>query len=345
MITGRIHLKNILFLIILLFSSCFKDEDVKLELPPRLPGDPQLHLMQNSIYNSQAYFNLETNETTAMNDKMAWDLGFEASDTGWHIILNAAKRMQVAGLAIDFENITSQSAVESDQWLWDKSDGNLDSTGVGNWIDFSADIPIPIRTYVVDRGFDEFGNRVGYQKFQMLSFDGSQYQIRFAEMNGDNENTVWVEKDHSVNFVAFSFNNGGESMILEPAKNNWHLLLSQYTGITYDLLGDPYPYFVQGVLINRHNGVRAMVDTSLLFNEFDYDLVQTYEYSSSMDTIGHLWKDVYVDMETLESLYICDTTRNHIIKTAEGTYYKLRFLDFYNGDGLKGYTSFEYQKL
>ena len=64
-----------------------------------------------------------------------------------------------------------------------------------------------------------------------------------------------------------------------------------------------------------------------------------------MDTIGHLWKSVYVNMETMESVYTCDTSRNHIIKTREGDYFKLRFLSFYNGLGEKGYTTIEFQKL
>jgi hypothetical protein len=331
---------------VLLLSSCLKDEDKIITLTPRLPGDPELYLMQSSIYNSQVYFDLVTNETVATNNKLDWDLGFEASDTGWHIILNASLRMRVAGLTIDFENITAPGGVEASLWHWDKSDGNLDSTAIGNWIDFSTNPPeIAYLTYVVDRGFDEFGNSLGYRKFQLLNYETTRYQIRFADMNGSNESTVWVEKDNSVHFVSFSFKNGGETLIHEPPKDDWQLLFTQYTGVTYDLMNNPHPYFVQGVLINHRSGVQAVVDTVSLFADIDYAMALGLEYSSAMDTIGHLWKDVYVDLETLESIYTCDTTRNQIIKLPNGDYYKLRFLDFYNGYGIKGYTSIEHQKL
>ncbi|NOZ45203.1 MAG: hypothetical protein GXO79_00320 [Chlorobi bacterium] len=342
------YLPNLVILLfpILFLTSCFIDDDEVLKLPPRQPGAPQLQLLETSIYETQTYYNLETNQTVASNNKIIWDLGFECSDTGWHVILNASKRMTVAGIEIDFENVTSIGAVESDDWIWDKSDGNLDSTAVGQWIDFSTNPPtISNKVYLVNRGYNSAGTQLGYKKFMLLGLENNQYTIRFANMDGSDEHTVQVEKEPGISFVSFSFNNGGERIVLEPQLDTWHLLFEQYTGITYDLLGNPYPYFVQGVLINRRYGLEAMVDTNYLFSEIDYDLATTFEYSPRMDTIGHLWKDVYVDMQTLESVYTCDTSRNHVIKLPNGDYIKLRFLDFYNGNGEKGYTSFEYQKL
>ena len=36
---------------------------------------------------------------------------------------------------------------------------------------------------------------------------------------------------------------------------------------------------------------------------------------------------------------------NFVIRDFEGKYYKMRFIDFYNSQGLKGYPKFELEEL
>ena len=43
--------------------------------------------------------------------------------------------------------------------------------------------------------------------------------------------------------------------------------------------------------------------------------------------------------------YSVNPKMNYILKVADGFYYKLHFLDFYNDQGIKGYPKFEFQKL
>ncbi|NOZ46880.1 MAG: hypothetical protein GXO79_08865 [Chlorobi bacterium] len=335
----------ILIISSLFLYSCFVDNDEIMTLPPRQPGDPQIFLLENSVYSYQSYFNLETNEVTASNEKTSWDLAFECSDTANHILINPATKARLIKLNKTFEEVTSLTGIAPESWAWDNSDGELSKTAVGNWLDFSKVPPKAIEnTFVLDKGYDESGNRLGYKKFELIGFENNSYKIRFADLNGNNEYTANIPKENNVNFIAFSFNNGGEILNLEPDNNNWQILFSQYTGKTPDDYGHMVDYFVQGVLLNR-DGIQAVVDTIHSFAEIDYELAQTFNYSSKMDTIGHMWKTVSINMETYESTYICDTNRIQIIKTPNNIYYKLRFLDYYNRDGQKGYPSFEYQKL
>jgi len=341
---NRAPVAILLITMVLLCPSCFVDHDVIIPLPERKPGDPEIFSMPVSIYYNQAYFSLDSGDVVAYNDKLIWDLGFECNLEGWHVVLNAATRMRAANLGhVDFNSVDGLTG--SEIWDWDESDGNLDSTAIGQWMDPSTNPPSYFNNvYIIDRGYSQEGNTLGYKKVQFLGLQDGVYEVRFANLDGSDDHTVSVEKDPDINFVALSFDNVGSVMSLEPRKDQWDLLFAQYTGYTPDDDGILYPYYVQGVLLNP-NGVEALVDTSHQFQEILYDDIIGFGFSSKQDTIGHLWKDVEVDIETLESVYTVDTTINHIIKGVSGHFYKLRFLNFYNELGEKGYTVFEYQRL
>jgi len=343
---NNMYFKKMILLIImaLAISSCFVDKDVIIPLPERKPGDPNIYSMPVSIYYHQAYFSLDSGEVISYNDKLVWDLGFECTPDGWHIRLNAATRMRATSLGnIDFTSVNGLTG--SEIWDWDESGGNLDSTAIGQWIDTSTNPPTYANNvYIIDRGYTQEGNTLGFKKVQFLSLDNGVYNVRFANLDGSDDHTVDIEKNPDINYVALSFNNGGSVMSLEPRKDQWDLHFGQYTGYTPDENGTLYSYYVQGILLNP-NGVEAAIDTTFKFNEIQYEDIPLFGYSSKQDTIGHLWKDVEIDFETLESVYTVDTTINHIIRSVSGNYYKLRFLNFYNEMGEKGFTVFEYQRL
>ena len=323
--------------------SCFKETDQIIPLQERKPGDPKVYDMPVSIYETQAYFSLDSGKVLSYNDKLVWDLGFECSPEGWHIKLNAGTRMRAANRGPGFESVTGLNG--SEIWDWDESDGNLDSTAIGTWTNREVNPPTYTGdVYIIDRGYNQSGQQLGYKKVQFLSLSGNTYQVRFANLDGTEDHTVAVTKDPMINLIALSFENGGQVLGLEPPKDSWDLHIGQYTGYTPDDDGKLYPYYVQGILINPNN-VEAAIDTSFLFSEIKYEDVPQFGFSTKQDTIGHLWKDVTIDFETLESVYTVDTTKNHIIKSVSGEYYKLRFLSYYNSQGEKGYTIFEFQRL
>jgi heme-binding HmuY-like protein len=341
----KFSISNILLIsfLVLLVTSCFKDEDEIITLPPRMPGDPKIATLDESIYDHQVYFNLSNDAVVAMNGILDWDLGFEASENGWHIILNPSTMSRAVSRGTDWDAVTSTGGIPFDDWKWDKSDGNMDSTAIGNWISFETDPPTFTNdVYIIDRGYDADASMLGHKKVQFTNFENNTYHFRVADLNGDNEFSASVTKDTSVNFVAFSFENGGETVVLEPNKNDWHIVFTAYTGITM-LSGEPFPYFVRGVLLNP-NHIQAVLDTTHLFGDFTYELVQTFDYDSAMDVIGHEWKYPVGD-PMVGITYVCDTLLQFVVKTRESDYYKLRFLDFYNSTGDKGYITFEYQRL
>ena len=64
-------------------------------------------------------------------------------------------------------------------------------------------------------------------------------------------------------------------------------------------------------------------------------------YYGALDAIGYDWKFY----NFTSGVYTIRPNLNYIVHGVSGFYFKLRFVGFYNKDGLKGYPVIEYQKL
>ena len=177
-----------------------------------------------------------------------------------------------------------------------------------------------------------------------LSLEGDEYTFKYAKMDGSVETTFTVTKDPSVSFMCFSFDDGGKQLNFEPPKYDWDLLFTQYTTLLYTKEGDPYPYIVTGVLINRLD-VEVARDTLMNFQNIDINSVNQVDLTTTQDEIGYDWKDVVGDVGSGNVSYVITEGLNYVIRDQEGFYYKLRFINFYSNSGDKGYPTFEYQRL
>lgn len=343
-----LNLIAILSLAILL-SACFKEDE---KIPAHDPGDVETAIVDLTaviednvyLYRYQKYFDLNSGQVVSGNMKKEWDLGFECSPEGWHIILNTASFMITSGTGSDDFNATIDTT--GFKWYFDKSDGNLDSTAIGEWFTWSQPDSNKLYTnevYVIDRGYDELGNLRGLRKIVFLSLEDDEYIFKFANMDGSGEITDTVTKDPVFNFMCYSFDNGGQELYLEPPKYNWDLLFTQYTTMLYTNEGDPYPYLVTGVLSNRLD-VEVARDTLMDFQSINRNSVNQMEFTTIQDEIGYDWKDVVGDPSSGSITYVIIEGLNYVVRDQEGFFYKLRFISFYD-KGVKGYPTFEYQKL
>ncbi|MFC2114515.1 HmuY family protein, partial [Bacteroidota bacterium] len=288
----------------------------------------------------QAYFDLGTNSTVSQHSKMTWDLAFESSDTGYIIMLNNARFMKIVNTGTtDF--YTGVFDTTGADWKFDNVSAFPDSSAIGNWADIIIN---PIQSYnlvyALDLGMDDEGNQLGFRKIQFVSYSDSFYFFRYAMLDGGQPDSFYIKKDQSKNFSYFSFKNGGQQLIIEPDKDKWDLLFTQYTTILYTDLGEAVPYLVLGVLQNPDR-VEAAVLKNSDFNSVVFDQVITLPYSRKQDVIGYEWKKYNFS----SGIYEVTTTNTYIIKDTDGFLYKLRFISFYNAQGDKGYPNFEVQKL
>jgi hypothetical protein len=179
----------------------------------------------------------------------------------------------------------------------------------------------------------------GYKKVQFLSVDQQKYSVRCADMNGANEHVVEVPKDSAYNFTFLSLSADPQVVKVEPPKADWDMVFTQYTHLFFDPLET---YLVTGCLLNRYN-TAAFMDSMITYDAISYDKATEYPLSPFINTIGYDWKTVGSTTGG-GSDYKVHFNMNYIIRTSEGSYFKLRFIDFYDNK-VKGNPKWEYQEL
>ncbi len=317
--------KNLYLLsLTLICISCLKEE---VPIQPQIRTANITQVDMGSDYGLQIYFNLENNSIVKQNIKTDWDIGFECSNQGWHVILNSSIASAAANTGIsDFSSVVDTTGT---QWNWDVSSGNLDSTAIGDYRNNNE-------VFIIDRGYDINGSPIGFKKIKINTTSLNEYEIHYADLDGNNDNTIIVSKDSTVNFIGFSFNNNA-SISIEPNKENWDVLFTQYIHLFKNPL---LPYLVTGVIKNRNN-TKISFDEVNSYENINSSNLNMYQFENENDIIGYDWKTYDFNSGT----YIVDELSNFIIQTNIGFYYKLHFIDFYNDAGVKGAPKFEFQKL
>lgn len=328
--TISIHFNIVFRLAVVLFVASFICSCEKEELP--VPAHTPGNVITNSVtmradYRYQLFFDLGTNTMVSQNNKTDWDLGFESSTSGDKIILNSSKMMFVA--LTNQSNFNTVLDTIGLTFKWDAISGDLDSTAIGNWKNHN-------NIYVVDRGLDSQGAHLGFKKISFQSVNSNAYEIRFANLDGSDDVVRSVVKADTYNFMFLSLDN--VDVIVEPEKNNWDLVFTQYTHVFQG--NPPIPYLVTGVLINRNN-VEILNISDKDFENITIEDINEYTFYSTINQIGYNWKEYVFSTGS----YTIFSDKNYIIKSTEGKYYKLHFIDFYDSTGIKGTPTFEFQEL
>jgi len=292
-----------------------------------------------SDYSNRVYYKLSSNQAVKTITTSDYDLAFENGEQGWHILLNSSRFMQAGSSETkDFESITSPSGIPL---TFDSSGGDLDSTAVGNWADFSSNPPLYYKeVYAIDLGLDQQGNPLGFKKTVFEELVDNIYSVRFANMDGSSDFTVQVPKVDDRNFIGLSFENEGTLIDFEPPIQDWDILFGQYTTMLF-AEGEPYPYLVRGVLLNTAGTEAYLYGGEKDFLEVDIEDVENGQFTPQQDVIGHEWK--YYNLE--EGVYTVNTNQVYFIKSLDGSIYKLHFLSYYNSNGETGYPKFEFKKI
>ena len=318
-------MKKYLFIIMFVFISCEMEE---IPVSPHNPGDIQINQIElSNDYRYQVFYDLGSNSIISDNLKTDWDLGFESSSQGYHVILNSSTYSSLSYI----ENISFNDNIDPTGliWSWDNPNGDLDSSAFGDSRNVSG-------FYVFDRGFDLNGIPRGFKKILIDSITNEFYQISFSNLDNSDYNSFKLYKDPSVNFTCFSFESN-QIVDIEPSYNDWDLLFSQYTHLYNDTTTPAY--LVTGVCSNLD--VLVAKDTSYEFNEINYSMINEFSFNDDRDAIGFDWKEYNFNAGS----YTINSNTNYIIMDKQQKYFKLRFIDFYNSDGDKGYPTFEIQEL
>jgi hypothetical protein len=90
----------------------------------------------------------------------------------------------------------------------------------------------------------------------------------------------------------------------------------------------------------HHFSYRSYRIKPLAFDTIALADTATLTFYSDVNIIGFDWKSY--NFQTAQ--YTVKPYKNYIVRSRNGLYYKLRFLDFYK-DGIKGNILFEYQLM
>ena len=98
-------------------------------------------------------------------------------------------------------------------------------------------------------------------RMKITSVNSSSYQLKIADIDGNNIHDFTVSKDKNKAHVYFSFENKGTYLNLEPNIDNWHISFLRYRWIYYQF-NPPLLYTVTGIYINNKR-VKAAVDSTM----------------------------------------------------------------------------------
>jgi len=303
-------------------SSCLKDE---LPVPARQPRGEAMtvQVCMGPGYQDQLWMDLRTGTVQRTNSKLIWDLAFESAPEGWRVYLNGSKMMTAWNLgAVDIAAVHDTVGMGAGRHI-DAPSGHRDSTAIGDWRN-NDDV------YLIDLGFDHIGIPQGYRKFRFLSVSPSEYVFEVARLNGTQLQTVTVPKDGARSFTCYM--SGAGVVDVEPQRGQWDIVVTQYTHQFYE----PFqPYLVSGAL--SAPGVRVAKLNTASFDNVTLGDTLNHPFSTARDAIGYDWK-VYL----FESAsYVIDATRVYIVHAADGSFYKLQFIDFYSEHGQVGCPRFD----
>lgn len=331
-------MKNIKYLlIILLLSSCFKEED-KLSLNPAETES----MVLGEDYGNVFYYNLASKSVVSENHWSEWNLAFYSQEGDYHIRLNDAANMKAFNAqTTNFESVTSLKP----EWrsIVDDAKGSRDNLA----LKFETLKTIDDTTfykpnvYVLLLGTNPSGDEIGYKKMTLLYTYSNKYKIRYSNLDNTESYEYIITKDAVVNFIHFSFANKGNQVIIEPDKTTWDVVFTRSTDITItnDFVDTIFDYSVTSVLLNPLF-TKAYEETEINYDDISIKDIKYQKLTNQLNIIGFEFKS----FNLTTGYYTIKPNKSYVIKDINDFYYKIKFVGFYDPNtNIKGTISFVYE--
>lgn len=259
---------------------------------------------QNKNYNTLETLSMEAgyandifysiNEGEILNiPRAGWDIAFYTSAFSAGIIINEGSGDQLYTYpngdtsdwtTVDTSGISSWTILYNSPEYWEDGAFNRNSKAHP---DYGWGIYNMVTHTVVGDSIYVIKTENGFKKLWIVEkiSVNNVYKIRYADIDGSNEQTVEIDVKPFVekNFVYFSLTTN-EILDREPS-DEWDVLFTKYIDITYDEFGDPHEYLVTGATsnINRYaNKFYPVPDEYVNYSSKPFD--------SLKNVIGYDWK-------------------------------------------------------
>lgn len=316
-------------LLALSFTACEK-EDTPVVLPQK--GDTEHGIVEmGEDYKFQVFFDLQSGQVVHSSEINSWHLAFDCSADGFQVFMNGGADVFVDNThETNFASVKTSIDEYSNEWQFDRPCGLADSAAIQDWRDKNEVYVVRLNpTYTTDN----------IKKVKLVSVTDKAYVIEYGSIEDETPKTISIPKDDSYNYSYFSFDNGGQVVQPDPPKDTWDVVFTRYRFIYYDL--DNFPYIVNGVLLNPYKTQGYAHDSTQTIETVNEADVPALPYTNHRDVIGFSWKEYDFD----EGRYKIAKDNEYYIHTRNNNYWKLRFLDFYNAQNIKGSPSFEYVRI
>lgn len=283
----------------------------------------------NPSYSTHSFYNLkDDSEVTYLNEE--WDIAFSAlgmTDAGVHIneaITSSGEELELyLSLSnnwddkIDPVDLTIRLYNEDIDW----ANGAFNSIkDPSNPFDYGWGEYKPASHEVVGEELFVLKLRNGlFVKMMITSFVNNTYNIRWASLDGSNEQTASINRGDypDSDLILFSLEEGKTLSGVKP----FDLLFTRYSTRLPDGQGDTLDYTVTGVLSG--NGIevaeaKGIDPETVVFDDFKDQL------DSRLDVIGQDWKEF--NLTTFMWRIFDDVA--YFVKDQENTIWKLIFIDF-----------------
>lgn len=340
-------MKNKSILIVLLvfvFAAIFSCEKPEpLYKQPTVPQGTQTQTFaMGENYSNQLWFDFETQKTT-VNEYGNWDIGLSCENEP-SVIICGGKNTNFS--VAEFQNVTFKdidaSYLTSANWKFDHPSGNIDSSAFGRCFEKVVDgYEGKPSIFVLDLGEDSLKS-FRYIKIQFIGVKGGAYQFKWGYVNVPAvAYLTQMITDPTKNYVYYSFLKK-DLVENEPvASENWDLVFTTYKESIKDKNGVPYSYIIRGALANLKTISVAQIDNGITYEACDKNFAKLQSFTNNADEIGYDWKEY----NQSTGKYTIVPKRFYIVKTAANEYFKLKFVDFYDDQGRKGYPKLAWQIL
>lgn len=316
-------------------TSCFQEIDTV----PLEKSTQEVFTSNYSIYGNVTFYKVYENTTAEVSNEPLgqWDLAFQSAFEGDIVLVNytVSARAIKTGTSIfsEVNKNTVNELFDSDAWKFNDPaySNSMDSTALEDWETKEV--------YLIYRGSTSLSQEA-YYKIQFVSKTAESYTFKFAHVESPDENEITINRTQGLANVYFSFEENN-TVVHEPNIIEWDFYMAPYFGWFETLTAGVYsPYNVTGVMINNEGGVQVcqVFDEDILYEDIDIAMAENLTYSDWKGSIGSTWKKIpSID----NPVYTMDFDKKYVLKLNDGSFYKMRFLDFYNADKEKGYPSFE----
>lgn len=320
--------------------SCEKPE--KLFPQPSVSSGLQTQTFSmGETYENQLWYSFTTQQIRT-NQYGLWHIGFSCDNVP-RVITNGGLNVHFSIARFgncSFKSINRDS-LRNANWQFDNPSGEIDSLAFGKCFipNGPGKFNIVDQIFLIDLGA-KIADSMRYIKLQLLGLSGGYYGFGYSYLN---DTAIRFKKTLAINpqmnFVYYNFIDHKEVYDEPFINNDWDIVFTTYKKFVPDPNGVPFPYIIRGVLINPLKIEVAEVN-NIPFHKIDLNFAQKVIFSKKKDEIGYDWKQY----DPVSDRYTMVPNRVYLIREA-GVILKLRFIDFYNDQGKKGYPKIAWEYL